>query len=89
MNLRYLLLSLSIILTSGLVVFLRVVELESKSQGDLIVPEGKRSTVTFLLGSDKDGKRYFELAERHFMFDSLEKTDRVIKSLVTTQLKRQ
>lgn len=37
-------------------------------------------SITFLLGEDKSGYNYFELAEQHFLYDTVEKSDIMIKS---------
>ena len=39
-----------------------------------------RPSVTFLLGEDKQGQHYFTLAEQHFLKDSTEGTDQVVRS---------
>jgi len=40
----------------------------------------QRRSITFLLGEDKPGYNYFELAEEHFSLDTQEKTDLLVKS---------
>ena len=62
-----------------IIIFLRTVQLEMSSQKELFQSSGSRPTITFILGSDKDGQQYFSLAERHFLLDSSEKTDVVVK----------
>ncbi|NND32464.1 MAG: hypothetical protein HKN76_07725 [Saprospiraceae bacterium] len=62
------------------ILFCRVVYLESKDQKSLFVSPTQRESITFLLGHDKPGQNFFQLAEQHFLFDSVEHSDQVIKS---------
>jgi len=53
---------------------------ELESQSGLFETDKARRSITFLLGEDKPGYRYFSLAEEHFLFDSEEKTEIVNNS---------
>ncbi len=53
---------------------------ESKDQKSLFKEQSERRSITFILGKDRPGYQYFELAEEHFLFDEEEKTDVLVKS---------
>lgn len=71
---------LATVLLAGASIFLRTVELESKSQDDLFTSPLCRSSATFIMNTDKPGQNYFSLAERHFLMNSEEKTEVIVKS---------
>lgn len=54
--------------------------LEGVTQEELFKCGSGKKSITFLLGKDKPGYNYFELAELHFLYDEEEKTDLIIKS---------
>ncbi len=70
--------ALTIGLSSAL--FLTNIEAESKKQDDLFAKAKERKSITFLMGEDKPGYQYFTLAEEHFLYDEIEKTDELVKS---------
>ncbi len=72
---------LSLVLPIILVLYVVVPNftLESSSVPKTSKPSGSKS-ITFLLGTDKPGYNYFDLAERHFLFDQEAKTDLLVKS---------
>lgn len=53
---------------------------EYSSQEHLFDAPGQRKSITFIMGKDKAGYNYFNLAERHFTFDKEESTDYMVKS---------
>ena len=69
-----------VIIFFSLVMFLRLVELESRNQNVLFINPLDRKSITFLLGRDKADQSYFQLAEEHFLFDKKECTREVVKS---------
>lgn len=77
-----------ILIVIGAMAFLRLVTLESYPQNHLFEIADSASgvsgkSITFILGRDKPGQDYFRLAEQHFLWDSLEKTDHIVKSVHT------
>ncbi len=83
--LRLIILSVLIISTISTILFFRHVELEGRVQDELFTTTDNRPSITFLLGVDKDDQLFFNLAEKHFLRDSVEKTDRVVKSCQSLQ----
>lgn len=64
----------------GVLGFLGAIEWESQNQSELFLLPEKRSSVTLILGQDKEGQQYFNLAEKHFLLDPAERTDLIVKS---------
>jgi hypothetical protein len=77
---RFLILVFFGFLVIAVLVFYRTVEVESPPRELRFMVEEQRPAITFLLGQDKEGQHFFQLAEQHFLLDSAEKTDRVVKS---------
>jgi len=71
---------LAILTLSMLWLSMRLITLESTDQDELFLVEEDRQSICFLLGEDKEGYRYFHLAEQHFLFDEDEQVDIVVKS---------
>jgi len=64
----------------GACLLLTHLSFELESQKSLFEVADERRSITFLLGEDKQGYKYFDLAERHFLYDDVEKTDLVVNS---------
>ncbi len=78
----------AILILIGILAFFRLVTLESYSQDQLFemtdsVSVNAEKSITFILGRDKPGQDYFRLAEQHFLWDTNEKTDQIVKSVQT------
>lgn len=71
---------LVVMLLIGFTCLYRFLEWESRSQIELFRVPSNRPAITFILGRDKEGQHYFDLAEKHFLLDSGERTDLVVKS---------
>lgn len=48
-------------------------------QDQLFCPKVDRQSITFVMGEDKPNASFFSLAEDHFLYDPVEKTEKVIK----------
>jgi len=73
---------LSLVLPFSVVAYIVVPNFTFESSKKPCVSDeaSSRKSITFLLGEDKPGYNYFDLAERHFLFDQSEKTDQIVKS---------
>ncbi len=63
----------------GIVLLSNITWERSYSPENNHLDESKKS-ICFLLGTDNPGHRYFELAEQHFLYDTQERSDVLIKS---------
>lgn len=77
---RFLILVFSGFLVMAALLFYRTVEWVSAPARVPFITDKQQPSITFLLGQDKEGQHFFQLAEQHFLLDSTEKTDRVVKS---------
>ena len=67
----------------GLVAIMQLIALETHREVHLFEAPPSGKSITFLLGKDKPGQHYFQLAESHFLWDTVEKSDQVVKSVLT------
>ncbi len=77
---RFLILVFSGFLVMAALLLYRTVEWVSAPARAPFIADKQQPSITFLLGQDKEGQHFFQLAEQHFLLDSTEKTDRVVKS---------
>ncbi len=64
-------------------IYAACMESESNVISDRFVEIENHTSVTFIMGSDKQGSNYYSLATEHFLYNEEEKTDLVINSCRT------
>ena len=82
-NTKYYLITLLCGAACMILIYAACIESESTMTEDRFQSLSDHTSVTFVMGADKQGSNYYTLATEHFLFDDQERTDIVINSCRT------